>query len=241
MLSGWSDIGTSSMNGGAFNWGSLWSGVKNFGSSLKSWGNRAWNSSTAQTLREKLKDSNVQEKIAEGLASGIHGAVDLANQEIARAVQKRLESRPTVLVEDPALASTPATTEELVVDVPPAAPEGATVESVVKKRPADEDELVVRSDEPPSYDELFPSKSAAPISLRPTAVRPAAPLVATTTPRPAASRAPAAVIATTPETVAVVPASRPVVSSSRRNRGWQGTLNSIVGLGVRAVKRRRCY
>ncbi len=94
------------MNGGAFNWGNLWSGVKSFGSSIKNWGNRAWNSSTGQALRQKLKDSNLQEKVVEGLASGIHGAVDIANQEIAKAVQKRLESRPTVQIEDPDLMST---------------------------------------------------------------------------------------------------------------------------------------
>lgn len=239
MLSSWSDIGTSSMNGGAFNWGSLWSGVKSFGSSLKNWGNRAWNSSTGQALRQKLRDTNLQEKVAEGIASGIHGAVDLANQEIARAVERRLQSRPVpeALVEDTEVVSVPDTippaaapavpaNEKLIVDVPsPSSKVGSTVESVATKRPLEEDELVVRVNEPPSYEELYPSMAAAPaaVSLRPTAVKPAAPVVVET---PIAASLP-------PVRAGVLPA--------RRNRGWQGTLNSIVGLGVRAVKRRRCF
>lgn len=226
MLSSWSDIGTSSMNGGAFNWGSLWSGIKSFGSTVKNWGNRAWNSSTAQAVRQQLKDSNVQEKIAQGIANGIHGAVDLANQEIAKAIEKRLQSRPVpdALVEDPGLLSTPSTvpSEEIIVERPSAV--GTTVESVATKRPLEEEELVIRTDEPPRYEELYPTKAAPPaVSLRPTAVSPAAPVLAAPVEAPA--------------TGVVRPGGLP----SRRNRGWQGTLNSIVGLGVRSVKRRRCF
>ena len=231
MLSSWSDIGTSSMNGGAFNWGSLWSGVKSFGSSIKNWGNRAWNSSTGQALRQKLKDTNLRDKVVEGLASGIHGAVDLANQEIAKAIEKRLESRPTVQVEDPEVMST---VEDLIEEKPAPPPASATVETVVKKRPPDEEELVIRTEEPPRYEDIFPNNSAVPISLRPTAVRPPAPVVAAPAP------------AVTPVTTDIVVApprssSRPTIAPARSTRGWQGTLNSIVGLGVRSVKRRRCF
>ncbi len=246
MLSTWSDIGTSSMNGGAFNWGSIWNGIKSFGSSVKNWGNRAWNSSASQTLRQQLKDSNIQEKIAQGISTGIHGAVDLANQEIARAVERRLQSRPVPerLVEDPSLVSVPVTapTEELVIDRPSAVSNvgttiesvarpagvsnvGTSVESVATKRPPEEEELIVRTDEPPSYEELYPTKAAPPaVSLRPTAVTPAAPVVATPV-----------------ELEPVAPPVRSAILPARRNRGWQGTLNSIVGLGVRSVKRRRCF
>lgn len=245
MLSSWSDIGTSSMNGGAFNWGSLWSGVKNVGSTIKNWGSRAWNSNTGQALRQKLKDTNLQNKVVEGLASGIHGAVDLANQEIARAVQQRLESRPVpeVLVEPP-VAVEPA--EEMIVEKPaivPSAP--VAVESVSKKRPSDEEELVITTDEPPRYEDIFPNNSAVPISLRPTAVRPAAPVVAVTKPAASASTSASTAAASTIAPVVtkpVVAVTRPPRRSSGRNpRGWQGTLNSIVGLGVHAIKRKRCF
>lgn len=40
------------------------------------------------------------------------------------------------------------------------------------------------------------------------------------------------------------PAVRPVAVASLRNprsSNWQSTLNSIVGLGVKSLKRRRCY
>ena len=216
LLSEWSDIGTSSMNGGAFNWGGLWSGLKNFGSSIYSLGTRAWNSNTGQMLRQQLKDTNLQDKLVQGIATGIHGAVDLANQEIQRAVQKRLESRPVpdALVEEVRLPA-----EEMIVEQPsPGSSVGATVESVSKKRPSDTEELVIRSEAPPSYDDLYPNTpSPASVTSAPTAVPPAAPVV--------------------------IPQRRPasVARPSRQSRGWQGTLNSIVGLGVRSVKRRRCF
>lgn len=251
MLSGWSDIGISSMNGGAFNWGNLWSGLKSFGSSVKSWGNKAWQSNTAQALRQKLKDTDLQSKVVEGLASGIHGVVDLANQEIANAVQKRLEARPVpeVLVEDPSvLRPTEAVVEELE---PPAA---STLESVGTKRPPPEEELVIRTDEPPRYEDLYPDKSGPPLTLLPTAARPSAAVISRPS-RPASRPArPAATVAvTTPASSPVLVEATPALtieppvavparpSRSRSNRGWQGTLNSIVGLGVHAIKRRRCF
>ena len=70
----WNEIGTSQLNGGAFNWSSVWSGLKNFGSTLRTYGNKAWNSSTGQLLREKLKDQNFQQKVVDGLASGINSS-----------------------------------------------------------------------------------------------------------------------------------------------------------------------
>ena len=88
----WNEIGTSQLNGGAFSWSSLWSGIKNFGSSIKSFGNKAWNSNTGQMLRDKLKDQNFQQKVVDGLASGINGVVDIANQALQNQINQRLEN-----------------------------------------------------------------------------------------------------------------------------------------------------
>ncbi|AXE75632.1 pVI [Egyptian fruit bat adenovirus] len=137
MIGAWSNIGTCEMNGGAFNWGSLFSGLKMFGNSVKNLGTKAWNSSAGQALKQKLKDTNLQEKIVEGISSGIHGAVDIANQQIEKAVQKRLEAAPP-----PPLDSVKEIIEEKV-DFP-------------KKRMREED-IEVRAS-PPSYEELFGEK-----------------------------------------------------------------------------------
>lgn len=223
MLSSWSDIGTSSMNGGAFNWGNIWSGVKSFGNTLKTWGNRAWNSSTAEALRRTLNDSDIQSKIVDGVTTGIHGAVDLANQEISKAVQKRLESRP---VPD-------ALAKESAVVVPEEVPEVITetpmiVESSRNKRPAEEEELIIRTEEPPRYEDIFPSKSGTaprrPVIVRSTSVE----SLNDSIDKP---------LAMDPVAPSPIVFSRP----ARRHKGWQGTLNSIVGLGVRAVKKQRCF
>ena len=93
-MGNWQDIGTSNMSGGAFSWGSLWSGIKNFGSTIKNYGSKAWNSSTGQMLRDKLKEQNFQQKVVDGLASGISGVVDLANQ----AVQNKINSKLSFLI-----------------------------------------------------------------------------------------------------------------------------------------------
>ncbi|ACJ14516.1 pVI [Murine adenovirus 3] len=95
LLSSWSTIGISELHGGALGWGSLWSNISrlgsSFGSNLKNLGLKAWNSSTGQALRKHLKDTNLQHKVVEGLSTGIHGAVDIARQEVERQLAKRLE------------------------------------------------------------------------------------------------------------------------------------------------------
>src|SRR3989454_6687250 len=96
-MGNWQDIGTSNMSGGAFSWGSLWSGIKNFGSTIKNYGSKAWNSSTGQMLRDKLKDPNFQQKVVDGLASGISGVVDLANQAVQNKINSKLDRKSTRL------------------------------------------------------------------------------------------------------------------------------------------------
>ena len=80
------------MSGGAFSWGSLWSGIKNFGSTIKNYGSKAWNSSAGQMLRDKLKEQNFQQKVVDGLASGISGVVDLANQAVQNKINRDRKS-----------------------------------------------------------------------------------------------------------------------------------------------------
>ena len=96
-MGNWQDIGTSNMSGGAFSWGSLWSGIKNFGSTIKNYGSKAWNSSTGQMLRDKLKEQNFQQKVVDGLASGISGVVDLANQAVQNKINSKLDRKSTRL------------------------------------------------------------------------------------------------------------------------------------------------
>nr|WRQ19852.1 MAG: pVI protein [unidentified adenovirus] len=231
MLSSWSEIGTSAMSGGAINWGSLWSGLRNFGTSLKNFGVKTWNSSAGQALRDKLRDSKVQEKIIDGINAGVHGALDLARQELDKKIAQRLETPPTIPAEsiqvEPNTIPTPS---ETIVSTKP----------INGKRPRDEEEaeLVIRSEEPPPYDELYPNKSSAP------------PLVPMTRPHPSMASpvlpAGSSVTVDTPMTLdeprPMGPVRRPTVfTRPPRSFNWQNTLNSIVGLGVRASKRRRCY
>lgn len=248
MLSPWSDIGTSAMSGGAINWGSLWSGVKNFGSSLKNIGVKTWNSSAAQALKNKLKETKVQEKIIEGINAGVHGALDIARQELDKKIAAKLDQPvpiPEVEVEEP-----PPPEETIAPPLPP------------KKRPMEENDLIIRTEEPPSYDSLYPDKSPAPPLVSTPASRPT-PIPAprqkpippprklpTTRPHPSMVT-PVVTPAVPPPTAADIPITldepRPlgplrnptIIRPSRNN--WQSTLNSIVGLGVRSVKRRRCY
>ncbi|BBE29342.1 pVI [Bat mastadenovirus A] len=248
MMNSWSGIGTSGMNGGAFNWGGIWSGIKNFGSNVKSWGSKAWNSQTGKMLRQKLNDTKVREKLVEGIATGVHGALDIANQEIARQVEKRLERQQPVEeveVEEELLESKPALEAPLVVETS-------------KKRPRDE-ELIITADEPPSYEEALQAAPPRPMTRphhsmarpvladRPTTLElkpsdlppPYSPAPAKPKPAPA----PVPVPAPAPK-VTVVPAAAPVVlpvAAPSRSRGWQGTLANIVGVGLRGVKRRRCF
>lgn len=228
ILAGYTDIGFSGMSGGAFNWGSIWSGLKSFGSSVKNLGSKAWNSSTGQMLRDKLKDTNAQQKVVDGIAAGIHGAIDLANQAVAKKIEKHLE-RPVPV--DPGAPPPGAAVEETLLDEveklppplppPPSYEEAVVVPNPPRKRPLEEEDVVV-VEGPPAYDEIFANQSPPPGKL----TKPAPP-------PPGFDR---------PTTLELRP-GRPVATAvpTRRARGWQNTLNSIVGLGVNSSKRRRCY
>ncbi|UYL15013.1 pVI [Bat mastadenovirus] len=254
MMSGWSDIGTSAMSGGAFSWGNVWSGLKNFGSKAKNYGSKIWNSSTGQKLRDKLKQTNFQDKVVEGLATGIHGAIDLARQKLDKELDKRLERPIEVEEEDiqgepDAPLLTEKEKEELVAasKQKPLAPPPLVV-SPVKKRPREED-LVMTLDEPPSYDEIFGDKAGAPTTYPMT--RPVHPLARPVLPSrtPVAVEPPPAYEPPTPAPAPVVVTPKPAVVAAAQparprapTRGsWQNTLSSITGLGVRSIKRRRCW
>lgn len=246
-MSGWSEIGTSAMSGGAFSWGNVWSGLKSFGSKVKNYGTKAWNSTTAKQLRDKLKETKFQEKVVDGLATGIHGAIDIARQKLDKELDKRLDRPIPIEEEDIQDVDGPLEKEVIVEKSPvPSAPE--------KKRPAEKDEeLVMTLDEPPSYDEIFGDKSG----LQPTTypmTRPVHPLARPVLPPPPAYEAPSP--APAPVVVPAAPAPAPVVVPAapapvvvrpstavtvRPGQRWQNTLSSITGLGVRSIKRKRCW
>lgn len=267
----WSEIGTSQMNGGALSWSGLLSGLKSFGSSLASTANKAWNSGAVQSVRNKLKDADVQGKIGEVLASGVHGALDVANQAVSHAVDRKLQQQqlrqqqllrqqreqmglvePSYEMETDELPPPP----EDLLPPPPPPPSAPPASTAPARRPAKRpaastgtQEILIRSDEPPPYEELYPDKAGIPatLELRPppetklpavahNKMRPPPPLTAPTTPAPAP--APAAPVRRRP---AAAPASSKAPQMGVRARGWQNKLNTIVGLGVRATKRRRCY
>lgn len=234
------EIGVSSLSGGAINWGNLWSGLKNFGSTVKNYGQKVWNSSTGQALRQKLKDTDLQGKVVEGLSTGIHGAVDLARQELDRQLASRLDlpppPPPDVEVEPPA----PTESVEMVD------PSKVALEDTKKrpptKRPLPRDEEDMGLPPPPAYDELYPEgpplvpttkevkPTTRPIASMATPVRPS------DEPRSLQSLAPSSTTST------AVPAPPNVFRRpSSRFSGWHSTLSGITGLGVRAFKRRRCF
>lgn len=235
-LGTWSEIGTTQMNGGAFNWSSVWSGLKNFGSTLKSYGNRAWNSSTGQMLRDKLKEQQFQQKVVDGIASGINGVVDIANQAVQKEINSRLDPRPAVEESLPPLE----------VKLPP--------KGEKRPRPDLEETLVTKTEEPPSYEEAvgsLPSLAMKPTTYpmtrpiapmaRPVGVE-SAPLSTLDLPRPdAENRIPAVPIAPPVSRPAVRPVAVATPRYPGRSANWQSTLNSIVGLGVKTLKRRRCF
>nr|UUX91101.1 pVI [Myotis fimbriatus mastadenovirus] len=237
MLSEWDVIGTCSMNGGAFSWGSLWNSARSIGSRLKNLGLAAWNSSTGEALKQKLRDTNLQEKVVEGISSGIHGAVDIARQQVERAIDRQLGARAPV--------------REIVTEEVAAVP-------VKRPREDDEEDLVIRTDEPPAYDEIYTSGApdipvTRPIAPLVTPVAPAGPPVRVVPAAAPATVASIASVARNPVLVKGPSASAPVVSvpaarvalpasSSRlQQRPWQAALSNIVGVGVNFSKRRRCF
>lgn len=245
----WNDIGTSQLNGGAFSWSSLWSGLKNFGSTIKTYGNKAWNSSTGQMLRDKLKDQNFQQKVVDGVASGINGVVDLANQAVQNQINKRLENaRP------PPPPAKGEETEEVEVEekLPPL--EKVPPRPEKRPRPDMEETLVTKVTEPPSYEQAL-KEGASPYPMtKPIApmARPVygkdsnKPVTLELPPPPTVPGLPAPTISAAAPVISR-PTARPVAvattTAARNPRGanWQSTLNSIVGLGVKSLKRRRCY
>lgn len=214
----WNEIGTSQLNGGAFNWSSVWSGLKNFGSTLRTYGNKAWNSSTGQLLREKLKDQNFQQKVVDGLASGINGVVDIANQAVQREINSRLDPRPPA-----------ATVVEMEDATPP--PRG-------EKRPRpDAEETTLQVDEPPSYEEAVKAGMPTTRIIAPLSTGVMKPATLDLPPPPAPAPPKAAPVVQAPPVATAVRR----VPARRQAQNWQSTLHSIVGLGVKSLKRRRCY
>lgn len=215
ILSNWSDIGTSEMHGGAFSFGSLWNGLKSIGGTIKNWGSKAWHSNTGAAIRKKLDNTGLHDKIVDAVSTGIHGAVDLTRQEIEKAIERRLEKRPTV-EQFEVMQQLPTATADVLhsseVDVAPP-PYSAVVDG---KRHREDEELVVASDEPPSYDDIYNDK-ASPKATSQDLV---------------AIKAPSSISSNLPYLASI---------GTNRRRGWQHTLNSIVGLGVNQCKRRRCF
>lgn len=215
----WNEIGTSQLNGGAFNWSSVWSGLKNFGSTLRTYGNKAWNSSTGQLLREKLKDQNFQQKVVDGLASGINGVVDIANQAVQREINSRLDPRP------------PAATVVEMEDATLPPPRG-------EKRPRpDAEETTLQVDEPPSYEEAVKAGMPTTRIIAPLSTGVMKPATLDLPPPPAPAPPKAAPVVQAPPVATAVRR----VPARRQAQNWQSTLHSIVGLGVKSLKRRRCY
>lgn len=228
-------IGTSGMSGGAFNWGGVWSGLKNFGSKIKTWGNKVYNSNTGQAIRQKLKDTGAKEKLISGIATGVNGALDIAQAELAQRIQNRLERYQP---------QDPVEVEEIIDDglsapevVPPSKAE--EVVELTKKRPRDED--LVLTEMPPSYEEAVAEKPLLDVPM----TRPVHPLARPVLPAPPAYQDTPTTLELKPRDeplqipapVVAVPSRAPV----RASRGWKNTLNDIVGVGLRGVKRRRCY
>lgn len=254
MMGPYYDIGSSSMSGGAFNWGSVWSGLKNFGSTVKNYGTKVWNSNTGQALRQKLKDTNLQEKVVDGISAGIHGAVDLARQELDRQLAARLEAGqpPPGAQVEPTPTETAGPLEPAPAVRLPEKVEPPVATTYPAKRPRDEEDLPP----PPSYEELYPNgptgattKDLRPRPLRPT-TRPHVSMVTPVlTPDELASlpttleEPPRSLQSMQSTAVPAPPTSMRPSRSSRLSRmsGWENTLNSITGLGVRALKRRRCF
>lgn len=215
----WNEIGTSQLNGGAFNWSSVWSGLKNFGSTLRTYGNKAWNSSTGQLLREKLKDQNFQQKVVDGLASGINGVVDIANQAVQREINSRLDPRP------------PAATVVEMEDATLPPPKG-------EKRPRpDAEETTLQVDEPPSYEEAVKAGMPTTRIIAPLSTGVMKPATLDLPPPPAPAPPKAAPVVQAPPVATAVRR----VPARRQAQNWQSTLHSIVGLGVKSLKRRRCF
>lgn len=237
-----SHFGTSDLSGGAINWSGIWSGLKSFGSNIKHWGNKAWNSSTGQALRQKLKDTDLQGKVVEGISTGIHGAIDVARQELDRRLEQKLGPKPVPQVEPsapPEDVDKPSPIPSTDKTVP--AFKGPVKRPVADLPPGYETTLIQTLDEPPSYEEAVGSQP--PPRKRPT-TRPIAPMVTEVLPAPPAQTATTLELPRPSQAAVVTPA--PPVSFVPRpmNRlpgNWQSKLQNVVGAGLRCSRRRRCF
>lgn len=236
IVGSFSGLGTAGMNGGAFNWGSVWSGVKSFGNAAKGWANKAWKSNTGNKLREKLHDTGVQDKLIDGINMGIHGALDLAQQEVARVFEKRLE-RPIQPYYKPNISE-----KELEVELEPTRDltlhygEPPSYEEAINERPP-MTKIIREYSTPvlPSYNKPKHKKKKKPEILEKVTTVEEQEL-----PPPYSLEAFAPVTETVPS-VMVEPAAPLVAPSLLNKRGWQSTLNNIVGVGIQSSKRRKCF
>lgn len=206
-----SAIGLSSMNGGAINWGSIWSGLKSFGTAVKNYGAKAWHSSTGQALRQKLKDTNVQEKLVDTISSGIHGALDIGRQELDKALSKRLEQQPHIVTESAIDKLADSITENFNNQQHPPP-------QVKKKRSRSiESEDIILPIKLPEY-ESDPSNIPKPLKVIEPPIE----------------------VLKKPVSKQTAFSSLPVLPTRNRTK-WQNTLSNIVGLGVHTMKKRRCF
>lgn len=233
-----STFGTSDLSGGAINWSGLWSGIKNFGSNIKHWGSKAWNSSTGQALRQKLKDTGFQDKVVEGISTGLHGALDVARQELDRRLEQQLGPRPTPTPEvEPPMTEEEQAKPEPIPAVKPSAP--PAFKGPVKRPVADVSYEIQTLDEPPSYAEAVQTPPPLPPKKRPT-TRPIAPMV-TEVIAPPVQTATTLELARPSQAVVVPPAPPLYVHRPRLSGNWQSKLQTVVGAGLRCSRRRRCY
>lgn len=157
IFSNWSDIGTTQLNGGAINWGSIWSGLKSFGSHIRDFGNRALHSQTASVIKQKLNDSNIRDKIAEGISTGIHGVVDIAQQHIEDAIQKRLHRRAEPDTLQPANVPNTSAAASEEVEAPRRGLKRPVEDEEPPERAEQTNVVHVPTEPPPAYEDIFPS------------------------------------------------------------------------------------
>lgn len=244
-----SSLGVSTLNGGAINWGSMWNAFKSVGSTLKNVGTKVWNSKTAQSIKKELAKTGAREKLVQGVVTGVHGALDLANQALAKQIEKRLDKAPLTEEEVAEAVDSALENPEEAPELPPKRPRDeplllekpATLskEKVVAVPEPLTETLISTTDEPPSYEEAIRTMAPAPLPPPPAPPLPAAkgPLTAPVPRKPAPAPAPAP--APLPPPVVAVAPSAPVVSAPGAN--WLNALNAMTGVGLRCVKRRRCY
>lgn len=235
-----SSLGVSTLNGGAINWGNMWNMFKNVGSKIKNVGSKVWNSKTAQSIKKELAKTGAREKLVQGVVTGVHGALDLANQALAKQIEKRLDKAPLTEEEVAEAVDSAIETPE---EVPPLPPKRPREEPLLLEKPATlerekvvvapetlTESLISTTDEPPSYEEAIRTMAPAPLPPPPAPPLPATkgPMLGPVVRQPAL---PAPVVTTVPSVPAVV----------APGANWLNALNAMTGVGLRTVKRRRCY